>query len=172
MTSSQNLYRTRLCTPCDVISDCWNKTQLSKSRSTSSFTIILLSCTLCLPLILVTHISRYQDPPAQPCRISISTVNYRKTIFKHPDLTKIIGVQTKDTLHLLHNEIKSNAIEFHSNLGGFQHVYLGLVVRTTSYALISNTPFVRPIYPGTLIILVVSICHAQDELKHQYDENV
>ena len=52
MISFQKLACPRLHSPCDVISKCWNFFTLSKSRNTSSFLIILLSCTLCQTLIL------------------------------------------------------------------------------------------------------------------------
>ena len=102
----------------------------------------------------------------------ISTVNYHETIFEHPNLTKIIGIPTYDALHLLHNEIKSNAISVHSNIGGVQHGYLGLVVSPTACALLSNSPFVPPINPGILSIPVVVTCNTHDELKRQYDKNI
>ena len=104
--------------------------------------------------------------------MTISTINYHEAIFEHPNLTKIIGIPTYDALHLLHNEIKSNAISVHSNIGGVQHGYLGLVVSPTACTLLSNSPFVPPIHPGILAIPVVVTCHAQDELKRQYDENI
>ena len=87
--------------------------------------------------------------------ITISTVNYHETIFDHPDLTKIRGVPTYDTLHLLHNKIKSNAIAVSSNLGGGHHNYHGLLVSPTADALLSDTPFVRPIHPVTPAIPIV-----------------
>ena len=169
---SHKLYRPRLRTKCDVISDCWNKTQSSKSRSTSSFSIIILICTLCIPLILVTNIIIYQDPTSQPGRIKISTVKYSKTLFEHPDLTKIIDVPTYETLNLFHNEIKSNTIAVHYNIRGVQHSYLGIVVVPTAYALLSNTTFLHTIHQGNHIIPVVATCHAQDKLKFQYNENI
>ena len=103
--------------------------------------------------------------------MTISTVNYHEAIFEHPNLTKIIGIPTYDTLHLLLNEIKPNAISVHSNIGGVQHGYLGLVVSPTACALLSNTPFVPPINPGILSIPVVVTCNTHDELKRQYDKN-
>jgi hypothetical protein len=50
--------------------------------------------------------------------MSISAVNYGEVFFEHPDLTKIIGIPTYDTLHKIYQEIKSNAISVHSDLGG------------------------------------------------------
>ena len=48
--------------------------------------------------MLVTHSSSYQYPPTQTRMISISTINYRKTIFEHKKLTTIMGVPDCDTL--------------------------------------------------------------------------
>jgi hypothetical protein len=64
--------------------------------------------------------------------MSILTVNYREIFFEYPDLTKIIGIPAFETLHLLNQGIKSNAITVHSNLGGGQHGHLGLVVSPTA----------------------------------------
>ena len=60
----------------------------------------------------------------------------------------------------------------HSNIGGGQHGYLILVVIPNSYALLSNTPFVCQIHPGNLIIRIAATRHTQEELKHQYEENL
>ena len=104
--------------------------------------------------------------------MTIYTVNYCETIFEYPDLTKITGVPTCETLHLFHNKTKSNAMAVHSNLGGGQHGYLVLVVRPNAYDLLNNTPFVRQVHPGNLSIHIVATCHTQEELKRQYDENL
>ena len=56
-------------------------------------------------------------------------------MFELPNLSKIIGVPTYGTLHLLHNEIKPNTMVVHSNIGCGQHVYLVLLVLLTAYAL-------------------------------------
>ena len=104
--------------------------------------------------------------------MTISTVNYLGTIFEHPDLNKIIGVPTYETLHLLHNKIKSNAMAVHSNLGGGQHGYLRLVTSLTTYALLNKTTFVCQIHPENLITHITASRHAQEELKFQYKENL
>ena len=92
--------------------------------------------------------------------MTISTVNYRETIFDHPNLTKITGVPTYETLHLLHNKIKSNKMVVHSNLKGGQHGYLGLVVILNANSLLTNTPFVCQFHPGNLIIPIADTRHA------------
>ena len=104
--------------------------------------------------------------------MNISTVNHYETIFKNPDLTKITGVPTYETLHLLHNKIKANAMEVHSNIGGVQHGYLDLVVIPTDYTLLINIPFVRQLCPGNLSILIAATHHVHEELKCQYDKNI
>ena len=60
----------------------------------------------------------------------------------------------------------------HSNIGGGQHGYLGLLVSPTAYNLLKNTPFFRQVYPGSLVIPIAATCHVQEELKRQYDENL
>jgi hypothetical protein len=84
--------------------------------------------------------------------MSIPTVNYREVFFEHPDLSRIIGIPTYETLHTLNQELKSNAISVHSNLGGGQHGHLGLVISPNAYALLSNMPYARPGYPAPLAI--------------------
>ena len=80
-----------------------------------------------------------------------------------------MGVPTYETLHLLHNELNSNAMAFQSNLGVRQHGYLGLVVSPTFYAHFTNAPFVCQVNPVNLIVLIAATRHAQEELKYQYD---
>ena len=46
------------------------------------------------------------------------------------------------------------------------------MVRSTAYALLINSPFVRQLHPGNLVIPIAAIYHAQKELKHQYDKNL
>ena len=92
--------------------------------------------------------------------MTISTVNYRETIFDHTDLSKIMGVPTYETLHLLHNEIKANVMAVHSNIGGGQHGYLGLVVRPTDYNLLAKNPFFSQFRTGTLIIHIAATLHS------------
>ena len=104
--------------------------------------------------------------------MAISTVNYRDTIFEHPNLSKIVGVPTYETLHLLHNEIKSNAMAVHSNLGGGQHGYLRLVISPTAYALLNNATFVCQVHPGNLVTHITASRHVKEKLKFQYDENL
>ena len=95
----------------------------------------------------------------------ISTINYCETIFEHPELSKIIGVLKYETLHLLHNEIKSNAMAVHYSIGGVQHVYLRLVRILIAYDLLTNTQFVSQVHQGNLSIHIAATRHAREELK-------
>ena len=83
-----------------------------------------------------------------------------------------MGVPTYDTIHLLHNEIKSNTMEVLSNIGGGQQGYLRLVVSPTTYAILTKNPFVRQVHPEKLIIPIAATHNAQEELKHQYEKNL
>jgi hypothetical protein len=102
--------------------------------------------------------------------MSIPTVNYREIFFEHPDLSKIIGVPSYDTLHTLNQEIKSNAISVHSNLGGGQHGHLGLVISPNAYAFLADIPYVRPGHPAPLDVPVAATRHQQDLLERTYKE--
>ena len=83
-----------------------------------------------------------------------------------------MGIPNYETLHLLHNEIKSNAMAVQSNLGGGKHGYLGLVVSLTAYGLLTNTPFVNQIHTGKLVTPIAATCHAQEEVKRQHEKNL
>lgn len=83
---------------------------------------------------------------------AINAVNYKELYFENPELTRITGEPSFDSLHTLLNELKANAMSVHSNLGGGAHGHLGLVIPPNAYALVSNTPFDRPVHPGVLNI--------------------
>ena len=101
--------------------------------------------------------------------MTIYTVNYRETIFEHPNLSKIIGVLTYDNLHIPRNNIESNGMRLDSNIGGRQHGYIGLVEIQSSYALLSNTHFVHQMHPGTLIIPTVACTMLDDVARYVCD---
>ena len=83
-----------------------------------------------------------------------------------------MGAPTYETLHILNNEIKSNAMAVHSNIGGGKQGYLMLVVSLTAYALLTNINFFRQAYKGKVITPIAATRHAQEELKLQYDKNL
>ena len=59
----------------------------------------------------------------------------------------------------------------HSNIGGIQHDYLGLVVSLSSYTLLTNNSFVIQFHTLNLRILIEATRHDQEELKRQYKKN-
>ena len=81
-------------------------------------------------------------------------IDFKNNIFEYPDLTRIIGEPTTAALITLRNEVKANAQAVHSTLGGGAHGHLGLVCSPETYATLvpGNTPYIRPVNPGRLII--------------------
>ena len=81
-----------------------------------------------------------------------SPINYKDTFFEYPDVIKIHGQPTPETLIQLKKELKANAASVPSNLSDGLNGHLGTVLNPPSYALVSNVPFVAPVHPGTLVI--------------------
>jgi hypothetical protein len=79
-------------------------------------------------------------------------INYRETYFEFPELTKIHGEPTSESLFKLRNELKANAQSVYSHLSDGTHGHLALVLRDAQYALLTNQAFVRPAHPGPLVI--------------------
>ena len=67
-----------------------------------------------------------------------------------------------DTLHLLKNEIKANAISIHSNLGGGQHRHLVLVISLEVYGHVANVAYTLPLHPRNLEIAPTTTKHVAD----------
>jgi hypothetical protein len=100
----------------------------------------------------------------------INAINYRTSYFEYPDLTRISGEPTYETIHTLINQIKANSMSVHSNLGGGAHGHLGLVLQDQAYAMVSNTPYERPDHPGVLNIPMNATRHAMDNLARTHEE--
>jgi hypothetical protein len=83
---------------------------------------------------------------------SASGINYRETFFEFPELTKIHGKPTSESLYKLRNELKANAQSVYSNLSDGAHGHLALILSNAQYALLTDIPFERPIHPGALVI--------------------
>ena len=83
---------------------------------------------------------------------STSGINYRETYFEFPELQKIRGEPTSESLFVLRNELKANAAAAPSQLGGGAHGHLGLILTPVQYALLSPIPFTRPTFPVSLVI--------------------
>ena len=99
-------------------------------------------------------------------------VDYRNTVFEHPNLTKIHGEPTFEGIRQLHKELMVNAQTVYSDLGGGAHGHLGLVLSPRRYSLISNADFVRPVHPGQLVIPAGTTMHMARTLKEQHTERL
>ena len=95
--------------------------------------------------------------------MSIAAINYREAFFPMKDLTRIIGMTTYETLHMMHLELKTNSTSVHSNLAGGQFGHLGLVLSPAGYAMVSNVPYARPTHPGDLVIPAAPASRHQQE---------
>ena len=100
-----------------------------------------------------------------------TAINY-KIYFEFPNLTKIHGEPTFDSIKTLQNELKTNSQTVPSNLGGATHVHLELVLNHQQYALLSNAPFITPAHPGTLVIPPRTTQHMTNTLKEQHSETL
>jgi hypothetical protein len=67
-------------------------------------------------------------------------INYRETYFEFPELTKIHGEPTSESLFKLRNELKANAQSVYSHLSDGAHGHLALVLSDAHYAILTNQP--------------------------------
>ena len=104
--------------------------------------------------------------------MSIPTINYRTTYFPKPDLTPIIGKPTFQDLYQLLLDLRQNAQTVHCNLGGGDHGHLGLLMTPGQYAMVSQTPYVRPVLPAPLVIPPEATRIESDTQTREYDENL
>lgn len=75
--------------------------------------------------------------------------------FDYPSLTKVSGEPDWNNLDTLKDELRANAMSVPSTFGnpGEQLGYIALVLTDDEYGGLTNTaPFVRPPYPGTLVL--------------------
>jgi hypothetical protein len=69
-----------------------------------------------------------------------SGINYRETYFEFPELTKVRGDPTSESLFKLRNELKANAKSVCSNLSDEDHGHLALVLSGAQHALLTPCP--------------------------------
>ena len=85
--------------------------------------------------------------------MSATNIDYAKTYFEFPELTKIHGAPNYPTLRIIKDEMKANAHSVASDLGGGVHGHYGLIVNPREYTMVPGTiPYVRPTHPGPLVI--------------------
>ena len=101
------------------------------------------------------------------------SANFRATYFQHADLTPIRGEPKNDTLQVLINECMANSQTVHSNLGGGANGHLGLVLMPAKYAVVApGTPYVRPVFPGPLVIPPATTNQQAQMLREQHQEEL
>ena len=85
---------------------------------------------------------------------SHTDIDYKNNIFKHPEITRIVGEPTTVTLITLQAEIRNNAQAVQTILGGGAHGHLGLICSPAAYhALLPGVDaYIRPPNPGSLNI--------------------
>jgi hypothetical protein len=81
-----------------------------------------------------------------------SGINYRETYFEFPELSKVRGEPTSESLFMLRDELKANAKSVYSNLSDGDHGHLALVLSDAQHALLTALPFIRPIFLGALVV--------------------
>ena len=72
--------------------------------------------------------------------MSLSNIDYARTYFKYAVPAPINAEPSNKTLKRLKTELRANACSIDTNLGGDDHVYLGLLLTDVEYARILPTP--------------------------------
>ena len=75
--------------------------------------------------------------------------DYKNQFFQFPELTKIQDEPETQSLIVIRNEVKANAMTVHTILGGGAYGHLGLVLTPEQYAQVPNSaPYEKPEHPG------------------------
>ena len=101
-----------------------------------------------------------------------SIPDYRETLFEYPDLTKIHGESTYESLRLIQNQLKADARSVHSSLGGGQLGHLGLVLTPAQYALLSPHPYIRPPRPPPLVLPAYQLPHVVQTAQNRHNDQI
>ena len=101
-----------------------------------------------------------------------TNIDYVKTNFEYPVLTKITGQPTFDALRTVKNELKANAASVPSDLGRGANGHLGLVLTPAEYVNISPNPYVRPVHPGPLVLPAGLPNYQQQIQRELHQENI
>lgn len=79
-------------------------------------------------------------------------IDYVDTYFELSTLTRIHREPNYDALKTLKNELKTNATQVTTDLGGGNHEHLGLFLTPAEYAAVLDVPYNCPGHPRTLNI--------------------
>jgi hypothetical protein len=99
-------------------------------------------------------------------------INYRETYFEFPELTKLPGKPTCESIFRLRNELKANAQSVYSNLSNGAHGHLALVLSDAQYTIITAFPFIWPAHPGALVIPAATTGPMAAVLKEVHHKNL
>ena len=99
-----------------------------------------------------------------------TTINYCATQFDRSEPIIICGELTFDTIHKLHNEVKANALYLYSNIRGRTQGFPVLVLTGAKYALVYQTPLLRPTHPSPLTIPSKTTAPITTIMRYQYTE--
>jgi hypothetical protein len=102
--------------------------------------------------------------------MAATNIDYIKTYFEFPTLTKVHGEPTYESLQEIKDEIKANAASVESELGGGVNGHLGLVLTPEEYTRVNDTAYVRPIQPQVLEIAPDATGPVATRARSEYDE--
>ena len=95
-------------------------------------------------------------------------VNYAKTYFIHPTLSTVHGKSTYSSLKILKQELNANASRVTLDLGWGSHRYLRPVLTPAEYLTISVIPYLHPVHPGILTIILGTTQHEVTRLTLEH----
>jgi hypothetical protein len=102
-----------------------------------------------------------------------SGINCGETYFEFPELTKVRGEPTSESLFKLRNELKANAKSVYSNLSSDgDHGHLALILSDAQYALLTALRFIRPIFPGALVVSPLTSGPMATVMKEAHQERI
>lgn len=93
--------------------------------------------------------------------------------FPNPDVPKIEGRPSYETMANLRTLLSANAASVQSGRGGGNNGYLGIVLSDAVYTTVSATPWANPPYPGpTPVIPAGATAAVTGEIVRQHTENL
>ena len=99
-------------------------------------------------------------------------IDYINTHFEIPVLDRIHGEPNYNTLYALKKQLKANAAQVTSDLGGGANGHLGLVLMPLEYTHVYAHPYVKPAHPGTLTIAAGTTQHEATRLREDHKDAI
>ena len=99
--------------------------------------------------------------------------DYKNQFFQFPELTKIQDEPETQSLIVIRNEVKANAMTVHTILGGGAYGHLGLVLTPEQYAQVpDSTPYEKPEHPGVFEVVEQGTQYQILANEHKYQEAI